>query len=373
MRFVPILTALFLLAFAGASFADDTAKLVNAAPQGIGFEGRVVWQGQVLSGARIYAYKDFDDLLKCSPAAVSGPTADDGTYRMDVPAGKYYLVVKKRAAGADDGPLAEGDMFSFHGSNPITVAQGAYTHVGFPTLKQPAKMTYEDSNEPGSGSIAGVVTYQGEPLAGINVTLYLDPKGDFKGMGYSAAPPTGKSGSFRVDFLPESDYYVIARKRANGANAGPLNDGDYFGYYAWNPVTIKAGKVAKVAFEVMSKAGEIGKEDSMFRNTGTKIAGRILDKDGKVVKGVYAFAYEDKVMGHKRPSFISREVDGNGNYVINLASGGVYYIGARSAYGDSPGLGEWYGRYDVTPDHSVVVKDGQRVDGIDMVVEKILP
>ncbi len=36
-------------------------------------------------------------------------------------------------------------------------------------------------------------------------------------------------------------------------------------------------------------------------------------------------------------------------------------------------MGEWYGRYDVTADHSLVVGTGQRLDGIDIVVEKILP
>ena len=136
---------------------------------------------------------------------------------------------------------------------------------------------------------------------------------------------------------------------------------------------VHAGKVAKVRIEVISKASEIGKDDSLFRATGTQITGRILDKEGKVVPGVYAFAYEDKVMAHTRPSFISREVDKEGRYVISLSHGGVYYIGARSAYGDSPGLGEWYGRYDVTPDHSVRVDTGKRAEGIDIVVELINP
>jgi len=370
---LPVLVIGVLFAGAAAYAGDETAKLVTATPAGTGFEGRVVWQGQVLAGAKVYAYRNFDDLLAYKPIVVSGPTADDGTYRMELPKGRYYLVVKKRAAGAEDGPLAEGDCYSFHGSNPITVADGAYTHVGFSTVKQGPPISYTESSDPGSGSLTGVVTYMGQPLGGVYVSLYLDPKTDFKGMGYSSSPPTGKSGMFRIDFLPESDYYVIARKRASGSNAGPLTDGDYFGYFVGNAVAVKAGKTANITFEVLSKAGEIGKNDSMFRETGTQISGRIADKNGNVVKGVYAFAYEEKVMAHKRPSFISREVDDKGNYTIYFSDGGTYYIGARSSYGDSPGMGEWYGRYDVTPDHSVVVKSGQRVDGINITVDKILP
>jgi len=375
-----LMTALCIPAFAHTDSAPeataapaDTAKLVTAAPAGTGFEGRMVWEGQVLSGARVYAYKSFDDVVAFKPFAVSPPSADDGTYRMDLPAGKYYLVAKKRDKGTDDGPLNVGDYHSFHGSNPINVAPGVYTHVGFSMLKESQPVAYEDGSDPGSGTLMGEVTYMGKPLDGVYVMLYLDAKTDFKGLGYSSSPPTGKSGKFRVGFLPESDYFVIARKRASGSGAGPLTDGDYFGYYVGNPVSVKGGKLAKISFEMLSKAGEIGKDDSLFRETGTQIRGRITGKDGKVVKGVYAFAYEEKVMAHKRPSFISREVDDKGGYVINVSTGGTYYIGARSAYGDSPGMGEWYGRYDTTPDHHVDVKTGEHADGIDITVEKILP
>jgi len=352
---------------------DETATLVSNAPQGTGFEGRVVWEGQVTAGARVYAYSTFEDLLAHKPIAVSAPSADDGTYKLDLPAGKFYMVAKKFPAGQDDGPMPVGGYYSFHGSNPITVVPGEYTHVGFSLIKKEADPVYEDSTDPGSGTLIGKVTYMGEPLDGVYVSLFLDPASDFRGMGYSTAPPTGKNGMFRVDFLPESDYYVVARKRANGSGSGPLNDGDSFGYFVDNPVTVKAGKIVRINLEVLNKAGEIGKDDSLFRATGTQISGRITGKDGKVVKGVYAFAYEEKVMAHKRPSFISREVDDDGRYVINLSQGGTYYIGARSKYGDSPALGEWYGRYDKTADHSVVVDTGKRVDGIDILVEQILP
>jgi len=375
-----LLAALFTAALhAPASAGQDTPATgagdvaAPAVQPGAGFEGRVVWEGQVVAGAHVYAYKSFDDLLNHRPSAVSTATADNGTYKMDLPAGKIFLVAKKLAAGEADGPPAVGDYYSFQGSNPVTVVAGVYTHVGFALVKKDSEPLYTENPDQGSGTLTGVVTYMGEPLEGAHVSLFLDPDSDFRGMGYSSAPPTRKDGRFRVDFLPQSDYYVIARKRASGAGSGPLTDGDSFGYYVDNPVPVKDGKVVKIEVEMLSKAGEIGKDDSLFRNTGTQVAGRITDKKGNVVKGVYAFAYEEKVMAHKRPSFISREVNDDGRYVINLSKGGVYYIGARSSYGDSPGIGEWYGRYDVTADHSVELKTGGRVDGVDISVEQILP
>ena len=372
-----VLSFIILLALAVFLKSAYAGEAKPSQASGTGFEGRVVVDGQVVAGARVFVYKSFEDLSARKPFAVSGPTRDDGTWRLDVPGGSYYLAAKKRAAWAkgdgSDGPLAAGDLFSFQGSNPITAVPGRYVHVGFAMVKLYEDVKYADSSDAGNGTLTGVVTYDGQPLAGASVILYLDGKGDFRGMGYSTCPPTGKDGVFRIDFLPESDYYVIARKRANGKNAGPLKDGDFFGYYVANPVTVKDGKVAAIELGMVSKAGEIGKDDSFFRDTGTRIVGRILDKDGKPVEGTYAFAYTEKVMAHKRPEFLSRPADKDGRYVINLSKGGTYYIGSRSEYGDTPAMGEWYGRYEGTGGHSVKVGTGKAVEGVDITVEKILP
>jgi len=372
--------ALRLLLGGGAALAHEgeqppppPAAAPAGSAKGNGLEGRVTVDGQVVTGGAVFAYLSYADVLAYKPFAASGATADDGSYSLDLPPGKYFVVAKKRAAGLADGPLAVGDALSYNGSNPITVDPGGYVHVGFSLSRKVEEIAYRDGPDPATGSLEGVIEYQGKPLEGAGLRIFLDAADLFRGQGYSTAPPTGKSGAFRIDLLPESAFYLIVRKRAKGTGAGPIAEGDYFGYFVENPVQVHVGKVAKVRIEVINKASEIGKDDSLFRATGTQIVGRILDKAGKVVPGVYAFAYEDKVMAHERPSFISREVDKEGRYVINISSGGIYYIGARSAYGDSPGLGEWYGRYDVTADHSVRVETGKRVEGIDIVVELINP
>jgi hypothetical protein len=347
-------------------------KLASETPPGTGFEGRVVREGEVVAGARIYVYRTFADVMGKKPFAVSSPTADDGSWKIDLPRGKYYLVAKRRAGGEGDGPLAPGDDFAYHGSNPVTVAPGKYTHVGFSVVRLDREVAYEDAADKASGSLAGVVTLNGKPAEGVNVLLYVDDKHDFRGMAYSSSPPTRADGMFRFDFLPEADYYVLARKRATGKGAGPLTDGDTFGFYVANPVAVKAGKVARLRFGVIGKAAEIGKEDSLFRDTGTYVSGTILDRDGRPVKGVYAFAYTEKSMAHRRPDHISKPADEAGRYVIHLPQGGKYFIGARSEYGDTPGYGEWYGRYEGTPDHSIRIETGRVLEKVDMTVERIL-
>lgn len=375
----PALLALCLgLGAAAAQAHEERTPPPPASPpagsaKGNGLEGRVTVDGETVIGGAVYAYLTYADTLAFKPYAASGPTDDSGSYTLDLPPGKYFVVAKKRAAGLADGPLAVGDGFSFNGANPITVDPGAYVHVGFSLSRKLAEVEYRDGADPATGSLEGVIEYGGRPLEGAGLQIFLDGAELFRGQGYATAPPTGKSGAFRIDLLPESAFFVVARKRAKGPGAGPIVEGDYFAYFVENPVQVHVGKIAKIRVEAINKASEIGKDDSLFRATGTQITGRIVGKDGAVVRGVYAFAYEDKVMAHTRPSYISREVDQDGRYVISLSQGGVYYIGARSAYGDSPGLGEWYGRYDVTPDHSVRVETGTRVEGVDIVVELINP
>lgn len=377
LLFASLLVLAGSMAWAHESRHNEVPKTADAplpaAVPGTGFEGRVVVDGAVLPGAKVYAYRSFADFMASEPVAVSASTGDDGKYALDLPPGSYYLVAKKRQDTGADGPVAAGDYFSFQGSNPITVAPGKYTHVGFSMLPFAHDVAFDPYDSEDSGAISGVVTLDGEPLDGVFVTLYVDTAEDLRGSTFAASPPTGKSGVFRFDFLPEVEFYVVARKRAKGGAAGPLTDGDYFGFYPANPVHVKTGKLARIEIPLVTKAGEIGQEDSLFRSTGTAIKGQIRDKDGNPVPGVYVFAYLEKVMAHKRPEFISQEVDQEGRFVLNLPEGGTYYIGARSQYGDTPALGEWYGRWEGTGDHSVVLETGETRDGVDMVVEQILP
>jgi hypothetical protein len=361
------------------ALAHDHPETATPAPApgpavpGTGLDGRILYNDEELAGVRVYVYRSFEDVLSHKPFTVSAPSDEDGVYALDLPPGIWFVVAKKLAAGAADAPLALGDLFSYQGSNPLQVLAGAYTHVGFIMARKNGEIAYADSSDKGSGSIEGVVTYGGEPLAGATVFLFVDSAENFRGEMYASTPPTGTSGSFRLDTLPQSDYYVIVRKRSGEIPTGPLNDNDFFAYFIENPVKVRNGTVAHIEVEAMSKAGLIIRKGTAFRETGTQIRGRIVDKEGKPARGVYAFAYREKVMAHRRPAAISRLVEPDGSYVINLPEGGVYYLGARSKYGEGPGMGEWYGRYDVTADHSLAIETGQKLEGIDMQVELILP
>lgn len=353
----------------GAAEAPPTAPGESVS----GFEGRILLDGDPLPGARIFAYRTFPDFLARVPHAVSLPADGDGTYTLPLPPGSWFLVAKNLAGGSGDGPLATGDSFSYQGANPIRLAPGQMLHLGFAMTRKTGEVVRRASNNPSSGSIEGVVRRGGKPLEGATVFLYLDPDSGFRGEVYAASPPTGPAGRFRFDNLPQSPFFVIARQRPGRSGAGPLADGDLFGFFPENPVDVTTGGVAAIELEVISKVGGVVDQGRVFADTGTRVRGRILGPGGAVVEGVYAFAYLEKVMAHRRPAAISRTVDKDGGYVLHLPGGGRYYLGARSSFGEGPTMGEWYGRYDATPDHSLEVADGATREGIDIQVERILP
>lgn len=367
-----VLTAALLSAAVQSTAGAQSATPTQAASDPVvTLHGKITRETQAVSGAQVLAYSSFDDLRAFRAAAVSDHSGQDGGYLLSLPAGTYYLAARQQD-GPPAGPVPIGGLFSFHGSNPFTLTPGSSTEVNFSLARKTAAMSVKPSVDPGAGTLGGAVTWAGRGVEGVQVKLYLDAESAFRGMGYAAAPPTDERGAFSFDFLPESEYYVIARKRGAGAGPGPLSEGDLYGYYIDNPVRVRGGTAVEIALEMVSKGREIDNADGRPRPSSTRIAGRITDTTGAVVSGVYAFAYEEKVMAHKKPAFISQQVDDQGRYVIHLSRGGTFYLGARSAYGDSPGKGEWYGRYDGTPDHGLAVREGATAEGIDIRVERIL-
>ena len=98
----------------------------------------------------------------------------------------------------------------------------------------------------------------------------------------------------------------------------------------------------------------------------------VVDRSGAPQEGVYAFVYEDRVFGHQRPYGHSGRTGPDGTFAIYLARPGVFYLGARENFGNSPRPGERFGFYEGTPDHAVAALPGRTADGLVIVVDRIL-
>ena len=320
-------------------------------------EGRVVIDGEPLAGVVVGAWPSLD--FSRPATALAAATGEDGSFRVDLPPGSYALY----------GWNADGSRFAFCGRNPVSLdRETVWAGLQAVTVAAPATVAYDD---PYSAAVEGTVLHQGQPLAGAFVSLYLDAAEDLKGQGYRLSLPTGADGYFRFDGLPESDYFLVARARRTGARVGPVQEGDLFGVFSGNPLTARAGTVSQLVLHTVAKQKDAVESETFGRATGPVLRGIITDDQGRGLAGLHVFAYVDRVIGHQRPAAISTPTGADGLFTVNLPAAGIYYIGAREAYGDSPAPGELFGMYEGSADHGMEFAAGESREGVRIVVEPV--
>jgi hypothetical protein len=327
---------------------------------------RLTFREAPLPGARVEAYPDFGE--KGERPVAAGVAGEDGTVSFFLPPGRYYLVSGWRKDGDYNRPIEPGDRFAYFGGNPVYIAGGPERQLflGLEEFREPPR-TVEGEGK-GTG-VSGYVREGDEPVAAAHVFAYLRPESGFRAMGFAASAPTAEDGSFLLD-LPQGRYFLIARKRAGGGLAGPLRKGDHFGFYPANPVQVDAGRFTRVVIpatrlklrNVPTYSGEYA--------AAAFIEGRILDRKGNPVSGVYAALYDNPNLLN-RPVFLSDVTGKDGRYRLPVPVPGHYYLGARSGYGGAPAPGDLYGRYEGNPEHSVTVRTGDSLTGADIVVFEV--
>lgn len=363
-----IIVLIFIICISGCSIPIQKKSSES------GIKGRMVWGDILLKNGYAYVYTSPINDFKDKPFAVCGPTREDGFFSMDLLPGKYYVIGRKKADDTKSDRLNIGDYFSYYGGNPVIIKEKNYTFVGLSSMKIDSTNISMDVGEKGDANILeGHVIYQGLPLDGAFVYAYIDSSTEFKGPGFAMAGPTGQDGYFKFTDLPENNYYIVARKRSSGEKAGPVERGDYFGYYLNNPVKSKNNILININIDTAMKSGEIGElDEGKNKSSDMYIKGMITDEKRNVMEGIYVFAYMERVIGHKKPTYISSKSDKSGKYILYFDKPGRFYIGARQNYGDSPKPGELYGLYDQTADHSIVIQNGTKLENINFIVQQIL-
>ena len=335
-----LLSLLFilLLALPGAASAASVSGKLTAA-------------GAPAAGVRLLAWPISTQTLTGEAPFGSERTGEDGAFRLELPAGDYYL-------------LADGEeLFAFYGRNPVNIPAEGLADVSIGML--PKRLPPPEKNGGETTGIVGRVTVDGRPLPGAVVYLYSDLSTRLKGMGLSMVQ-TDDQGYFETPIWPGT-YYLVVRHRRSSDLSGPLRAGDAFGYYPANPLRIAEGKVERItipALEVPEKVDLLS--DSLFG--GTRIQGRIVDRENRPVAGVRALLYDERTMLN-RPLYVSQPTGADGRFALSLPRGGTYYLAARDTLGGAPAPGELYGIYDKTADHSLQVKTGSLLEGVEITVE----
>lgn len=324
---------------------------------GNGVKGRAAWRGELVPGLWVSAYLAIEDVAAGKPLAVSGPTALDGTYQLELPPGSYVLVAR-----SFDGQPKPGDYFCYYSGSPIDVQAGHYTNVGFNLIRVPEEAALKRGKTTG---LAGEISYQDEPLEKVYLYVYRDAKSHFKGPAYNIVPV--EKGRFRLR-LPEGDYYLLARKRLAGGRYGPVAIGDYFNFYYGNPVHLAQGTVRTIHLETITRLSNLeqGEDELPFQG----VRGQVFGPDGAPVAHLYVFAYRDPAMTGT-PDFFSGATDADGHFELRLPPQGSFYLLARQSFGGPAAEGELYGKYARNNEHRIELTEKSPVREVDIHVQPI--
>jgi len=322
-------------------------------------EGVVVSPDGVLDDASVEAYRDIRDIGASPPVARSVPGERKGFYRLDLPAGRFWLVAR--------GKRGETPFFSFHGANPITPKEES---IWLPFAAVPVTPPLPTA-EP---TLSGVVTWHDTPLAGASVAIYPAEYDQFKGVGI-ATRTTDDRGRFSVD-LPAGSYRVVARKKQKGSGVG-VSRGDLFCYAPANPVSVTDVRGVSItvpcyprddirAFQTGGEPVKRQRRESIrLRESDptpvpvATMSGLVTDPAGAPLPGMEVIGFLRKETERfsmnllRLKGDILARTDDRGRFSLPVPQHGSYILITRERKGGAPEPGERFGIYEGNTDHAV--------------------
>jgi len=193
--------------------------------------GRVVSEGEPVTGAFVYVYTEASVDLKGPSYATSVQTDDAGTYRIPLPQGEYWLAARKRGVGGRLGEPTPGDLNGVHPDNPVRLSRGSESRLADLTLRPVSNESFQQQQAAGkfatteTAFVGLVANGDGEPVDGIYLFAYID-SGMVGKPSYISAQ-TGGDGRFRINLGSGGSYYIGARSNFGG----PLEPGEWVGTF----------------------------------------------------------------------------------------------------------------------------------------------
>jgi len=229
MRGLRLLLAVAVVALITQACAAGE-KAVMDEPVNSGVEGQVLFKNEgAAEGAYVYAYDSPFNDMRVPTKLISEKTKANGSYRLSLPPGEYYIVARLHAGDGDPrGYLKKGDYEGKYRLNPVKVAAGEYSEVNLSIspLEGAFLMAPYRAEESDTGIRGTVLGLDGKPARGAYVMVYTDE--ELVGQPQYLSRPSEQDGSYKV-ILPPGTYYVAARLKYGGL---PKKDEPYGTYDA---------------------------------------------------------------------------------------------------------------------------------------------
>ena len=312
--------------------------------------GETRYKSKILPGAKIIASKE-NQPGNITEAIVGS----DGKFKLSLERGSYYILGK----GTD--PADDSSLAAYWAGNPLNLFgpfSGKFILPFLPETDPPVAVEGE--------GVRGRVLREGEPVSGAVVLAYLDLSTGLHGPPYMISTRTDEEGIFSMQTGPGTYYFTARKRNTSVAINGPLLKGDLAGYYPHNPVTLREGQELILHIEITVVNRPRG-EGSLSPGEAIVLEGVVTDDTGDPVEGVRAYLYSSSEM-IGRPAFISSPTDSEGRYRLEASRIGKFYLAARSHMGGPPEPGQLMGFYQGSEDHSVGLRWGKHLSGLDIKV-----
>ncbi len=208
----------------------------------------------------------------------------------------------------------------------------------------PSELTTVSKQGPAESQtgIAGQVTDNTNSSAtGAYVYAYRNMRSSLRGPADFEAR-VDEDGYYFLD-LVEGNYYLVARMRQSGADAGPPKAGDAWALPARNPVTVNPGEVMAVNFTLQGVAQPMLMREGTLTSGETGFSGQLVDSDDKPLPGAFVIAYPDNDF-QRMPAATSPSVGDDGRFQLYVERTGQWCLAARTRTRGQPIAGEPYGK-----------------------------
>jgi hypothetical protein len=217
--------------------------------KGTGIEGKVI-NFTDFSKVRIYIYNNQKTQLRGPDYIKEGKINSDGTFKVDLPEGKFYIAVREREKSLA-GPLSKNDKSAIYEKNPVNITKGSYINLGTIKLSNVDINKLQDVTEKGiikDGIILTGNVYMRDKKIAKKIYILAYENQEMIGKPISVTI-TDEKGSFRLILPHEGKFYIGARSRLGG----PVEPGEYIGSYMGSSdksIIVKRGKETKINIEV---------------------------------------------------------------------------------------------------------------------------